>query len=384
MQQAPRTLANGSMPIRILHVVHGLPCGGLENGVVNLLNHLPLTEFQQAVACLDQRGEMADRIVHDVSLWVLNRRRHDLALSWRLSRVIRKWRPDVVHCRNWNTWLDTVAAHRLANRQGQLVWSFHGFPGTDQVPLRRRVASRWLARMSDHMFAVCRDSADRYAGRTGIRPERFSVIYNGVDTTRFTPVADCAAIRMELGLPRDEVLALTTASLTSVKDHAGLIEAAAPVLQERPTGLRFVFVGNGPLRPDLERRIEALGFSDRFLLMGHSNRVPDLMRAVDFFILPSTLEGMSNAILEAMASGLPVIARRVGGNSELVVNGATGVLAESGDSAGLSAAIARLADDGNSRAALGRAARHRAEDVFSLDAMVTSYADFYRRIASHA
>ena len=115
------------MSVKVLHVIHGLRRGGLENGVVNLLNGLPTGKVEQAVCCLDERGEMAGRLARDVTITVLNRGRHDLRVPLRLARLLRDWRPDVVHCRNCNAWLDTVAAHRLAGRQGTLVWSFHGF-----------------------------------------------------------------------------------------------------------------------------------------------------------------------------------------------------------------------------------------------------------------
>ena len=111
---------------------------------------------------------------------------------------------------------------------------------------------------------------------------------------------------------------------------------------------------------------------------GGSDRVPQYLAAADLFVLPSHLEGMSNAILEAMASGLPVVAQAVGGNPELVENGRCGLLCNVGDADAMSEAIARLAAHDDQRAAMGRAARARAEQIFSLDAMLARYADFYR------
>ena len=366
-------------PLRVLHVIHGLHRGGLENGVINLVNRLPADQFEQSICCLDRRGELADRIVGDVPIFVLDRGRYDLGLPFRLARLLREWQPDVIHCRNWNTWMDTAAAHRLVSRRTPLVWSFHGFADGEWFPWRRRVASRLLARMTDHLFAVCHDASQRYAHRTGIPTDRFEVVYNGVDTECYAPAEDRARTRAALGLADHEILVLTVASLTPVKDHAGLVQAIArlPLAPEAP--VRFLFLGDGALRPALETQIADLGLAQRVLLPGNSDQVPGCLSIADFLVLPSRLEGMSNAILEAMASGLPVVARRVGGNPELVVDGETGLLTAPGDVEDLAAALQRLIDDDALRWRMGQAARQRAETVFSLDAMMAAYADFYRR-----
>jgi len=373
--------SDDTRPLRVLQVVHGLPRGGLENGVVNLLNGLLVDEFEQAVCCLDRRGDMAERINPPLPIHVLHRGRHDLRVPWRLAGLLRRWRPDVVHCRNWNTWPDTVLAHRLAGRQGTLVWSFHGFADGHWFPRRRRTASRLLAGQTDRLFAVCRDSAKRFAALTGIPAERFAVLYNGVDCERFRPAADRAGLRASLGYGDDECIVLTVASLTPVKGHDQLLAAAARALAQSGRPLRFVCIGEGAERAALERRIAELGIGASLRLPGASDRVPQTLAAADLFVLPSRLEGMSNAILEAMASGLPVVANAVGGNPELVENAVSGLLTRVGDAVDMADAIGRLVADDAMRASMGRAARARAESVFSLAAMMTRYAAFYREAA---
>ena len=376
--------AIGDRPLRVLHVIHGLHRGGLENGVINLVNRLPADQFAQSICCLDQRGELANRISGDVPVFVLHRGRYDLGLPFRLARLFRELQPDVIHCRNWNTWMDTVAAHRLGSRRTPLVWSFHGFADGEWFPWRRRVASRMLARLTNQLFAVCQDSSERYAQRTGIPGNRFGVVYNGVDTTRFAPTGDRARTRDALGFSNEEILVLTVASLTPVKDHAGLIDAVARLSLPADARVRFLFLGDGPLRTALEAQIAERGLQERVLLLGNSDQVPAYLSMADFLVLPSRLEGMSNAILEAMASGLPVVARRIGGNPELVVHGATGLLTRPGDVDDLAMALRRLIDDAALRTQMGRGARQQAEARFSLDSMMAAYADFYRRVAGRS
>ncbi|NBC12706.1 MAG: glycosyltransferase [Gammaproteobacteria bacterium] len=368
-------------PVKVLQVVHGLPRGGLENGVVNLLNGLPPGQFQQSVVCLDRRGEMADRVAPQVPVEVLGRRRHDLTLALRLARVIRRTRPHVIHCRNWNTWPDTVLAHRLAACRSTLVWSFHGFADGHWFPRRRRLASRGLSLATDQLFAVCRDSAERFARLAGIPPRRFEVLYNGVDCRRFAPSAQRDGLRAALGFAPNELVILTVASLTPVKGHAHLLEAAAQVLAGTPRRVRFLWLGEGRERAALEARIRDLGLDGRVQLPGGSDQVPRYLAAADLFVLPSQLEGMSNAILEAMASGLPVVAHAVGGNPELVDHGHSGLLCPSDDVDALAGVIGRLVRNDGERRSMGVAARRRAEQIFSLDAMLVRYADFYRHAA---
>jgi sugar transferase (PEP-CTERM/EpsH1 system associated) len=377
---APKDSARiaGTTPVRILQVVHGLPRGGLENGVINLLNGLPRPQFQQTVVCLDRRGEMADRVSPQVPIHVLDRRRHDLALPVRLARIIRSTRPHVVHCRNWNTWADTLLAHRLAACRSTLVWSFHGFADGHWFPQRRRLASRALAFGTDQLFAVCRDAARRFAGLTGIRSNRFEVLYNGVDCRRFAPCEQRDGLRASLGFAADELVILTVASLTPVKGHVQLLEAAARVTAGTRRRLRFLWLGEGSERTALEARIRRLGLGRQVQMPGGNDQVPRYLAAADLFVLPSELEGMSNAILEAMASGLPVVAHAVGGNPELVDHGHSGLLCPRGDTEALAQAIGRLVRNDTERLAMGNAGRGRAEQIFSLDAMLVRYADYYR------
>ncbi len=365
-------------PVRVLQVVQGLPRGGLENGLINLLNGLHRDQFHQAVVCLDRRGEMADRVAPRVPVHVLNRGRHDLTLPLRLARVIRAARPHVVHCRNWTTWPDTVLAHRFSGRRSTLVWSFHGFRDEPCFPRRYRIASRALSLVTDHLVAVCRDAAARFAGLAGIPQGRFEVLYDGVDCRRFAPSGQRAGLRASLGFSDGELVILTVARLTAVKGHAQLLEAAARVLAGTRRRLRFVWLGDGSERAALEARVRALGLGDQIQMPGVSDHVHRYLAAADLFVLPSELQGMSSAILEAMASGLPVLAHAVGGSPELVEDGHSGFLCPAGDVDALAGAIGRLVRNDAERRAMGNAARRRAVQIFSLDAMLVRYADFYR------
>jgi glycosyltransferase involved in cell wall biosynthesis len=323
---------------------------------------------------------MVGRIEHPVDLFVLNRRSHDAVAPFKLASIFRRWRPDVVHCRNWATWLDCGLAHLFTGRRQTLVWSFHGTPDDADLPWRRRVTSQLLSHVTDHLLAVCEDSGGRIARDTGISRGRFSVIANGVDCKRFAPCRDRLTMRRELGLPTDAVVIVTVATLSPVKGHESLLHAARRLRLLTPMAIYWLFIGEGPLRKRLEREIQRLGLGDLVHLLGPTDRVAQFLTVSDIFVLGSRLEGMSNAILEAMAAGLPVVANAVGGNAELVKHEGTGVLCAPGDTDGLVHALLSLITDGDRRRALGARARERARRVFSLDIMISRYADFYREL----
>jgi L-malate glycosyltransferase len=208
-------------------------------------------------------------------------------------------------------------------------------------------------------------------------PTSFDVLYNGVDCERFRPAADRAGLRRALGIAPTEILILTVANLTPVKAHADLLSAAARVSAPAGQRLRWHWIGEGGERTALERHRAELGLNETVEMPGASDRVPDYLAAADLFVLPSRLEGMSNAILEAMASGLPVVARAVGGNPELIADDRYGLLVAPDAPDDLAGAIERLVQDAELRAAMGRMARQRAEREFSLAAMLARYSDYY-------
>ncbi len=371
--------------MRILQVVHGLPRGGIENELVNLLNGLPRDEFHQAVVCLDVRGEMADRIDPPVELFEINRKRNDFSAPFRLAKVIREWQPDVIHCRNWNAWMDTVAAHWLAGGKAELVWSFHGFvDAVERAPLRRRLASKLLLPLTGHIFTPCRDAGLRYAQRNGLSTRRFEVVYSGIDCNHYHPLSDPqqrAEQRRELGLDPEAFLMLTTGSLTPIKRHGLLIEVVKAFKKLTNTRFQCLVLGEGGLREELEAKREQAGLEEELLMPGGTDRVADYLAVADVFVLPSRLECLSNAIIEAMATSLPVVCFEVGGNKELVRDDENGYLCANDDVSCFANQLETLVVDPPLRKRLGERGREIALEAFSMAAMMRRYEDYYRRIA---
>jgi len=359
---------------RICHVVLSLRPGGLENGVVNVVNGLNRDEFLSSVCCLRELGAFAGRVsAPGASVFSMGSSGGtDLGALFRLVRRLRAMKIDIVHTRNIEAFFyGAVAA--IVGRIPHLIHSEHGrtFPERPH----RAWLQRHLLSHTDYAFAVSARLRDDLVREIGLDPARLGVVLNGVDLGRFAP-----APRADGRLP--EVVIGSVGRLAAVKNYALLVQAVARLGAATP--VRVVLVGDGPESGPLRALAARLGIGDRVQLVGHSEDVPSLLRAMDIFVLPSVSEGMSNTLLEAMACGVTIVASDVGGNGELVEDGISGFLFPSGDVSALTDRLRQLAYDGPLRARLADAALARARREFSVDAMIARYEAMYRRVAASA
>ncbi len=370
----------------IAHVVHRLAIGGLENGLVNLINRLPEERYRHAVICLTDYDSFRERITRaDVPVHALHKRPgKDLRAYGRLWRLLRDLRPDLVHTRNVGT-IDCIGPARAAGVRHVI----HGEHGRDMGDLDgENVKQIWFRRLHapfvDRFVPMSRDLERWLVSRVRISPGRIRQIYSGVDTERFHAAQGAREpLPVEGFAGPSQIVIGSVGRMSPVKDQTTLVRAFLELLDAVPDGrarLRLVHLGDGPLRAralDLLRSRDAERLA---WLPGARSDVPDLLRALDVFVLPSLAEGISNTILEAMACGLPVVATRVGGNIELVSEPETGALVEPSNPQAMSAALASLVVSEEPRRRAGAAARARVERHFSLCAMVRAYDELYQSV----
>ena len=358
--------------LRVMHVVYALQPGGMEHGVVKLANGLGRTRVHSSVCSTKPAGELKHLLAPTVPLFELQRRDgNDPKLVWTLYRLFLRQRPDVVHTHAWGTLFEGLVAARLA----RVPVVIHGEHGTLQL----RPHQRWLQRRgwaaADTVLSVSSRLADRIAHETDFPRDRIRVIRNGVDLSRFGRV-DRADARARLNLPLQGTVIATVGRLVPVKDHGTLLEAMA-MLRRKGVDAILLIAGDGPLRASLQTRADALGLTDYVRFLGHRTDVECVLGGADVFVLPSASEGLSNTILEAMASGLPVVATRVGGADEMVVEGETGHLVPPQLPAALAEGLMSVLADETKRRAMGAAGRARSEAEFSLEGMVRRYEAIY-------
>jgi len=365
-------------PLRICHVIYRLDTGGLENGLVNLINRMDPVRFEHAVVCVDRSGPFRERITRPGVPVVELRKRPGFEAGFyrRAWSVFRRLAPDLVHTRN-TAGLDAILPARLSGVR-TILHGEHGRTADDPdgTHPRHNLLRRLHAPMVARFTTVSADLADWLVDTVGIARRKVQVLMNGVDVARFAP----AAVERHAVLPQipdGAVVVGTVGRLDPVKGHLTLIDAVARLAVAGEVPVHLVIVGEGPERAVLERRIHATGLGGTVHLVGECGDVPAVLRTFDIFCLSSLAEGISNTMLEAMATGLPVVATAVGGNRELVADRATGCLTPAGDPALLAAALEPVVSDAGLRQRWGDAARRRACEQFSLEAMVRRYEACY-------
>jgi sugar transferase (PEP-CTERM/EpsH1 system associated) len=368
--------------LRILHVISYMGRGGAEMGILKLIAGLG-GDFEHCICAT--RGFDPDFVRSAFSedkIYVAGS--SDLKLQFplfRLASMMRQYQPHIVHTRNWGA-IEAVAAAKLAGVP-VVVHSEHGYE-VDMfagLPIRRRLFRRAAYAMADAIFAVTRELRDFHARQAWIQPESMGVMYNGVDTQRFAPCTETrAAMRKELGLPEESFVVGAVGRLVPIKDHQTLLKAAA-LLSASGIDVRVLLVGSGPEREKLQI-LSTNTLEGRACFAGDSSRVPELLNAMDVFVLPSLREGMSNTLLEAMASGLPTLATNVGGNPEIIEDNVNGFLFTPGDAGWLADRLKLLAANPALIHELGIAARNRAVESFSLSRMLETYRSFYLDLAA--
>lgn len=357
--------------------------GGAEMGVARLVQGLSGEEMRHSLAILGADRSLLDELRLELPC-------HALAIQGRcytafrpLAALFRRERVDIVHVNNLAPWPDAALAAKLAGCR--CVETFHGVEqGVLQFSLLRKQLLRGVFRLSARVTAVADEAAGLLATLTGIPRAAVEVIANGIDTERFAPVASAEARRMlrrDKGLPEEGLLFGCVAALRPVKNHEGLLRAFARAVKASGVASYLVLVGDGERAGALRKLAETLGIAKRVLFLGRRSDVAELLPCFDAFVLNSDTEGLSYAVLEAMACGLPLIATAVGGNVRLVQDERQGLLVPAGDGEALTAALTRVMAEPELPAAMGREARKLIEAEYGMTAMLVRYHNLYRELA---
>jgi glycosyltransferase involved in cell wall biosynthesis len=368
-------------PVRVAFVVHVMQVAGAEVLVRETIRRLG-PRIVPTVFCLDRVGQIGEELVADgIDLVCFDRKPgRDYGVSRRLAAAASARRIDVIHAHQYTPFFYSALAKPLCRHRPKLILTEHGRHFPDHVSPHRRAFNRLvLDRLADAINACCRFSGRALFAVDGFRGNRIEVIENGIQVDRYGPVADKAALKRTLGLDPGRRGIVHVARHHPVKDQPTLIRGFATAAADLPD-VDLVLVGDGPLRQDLEDLARSLGVAGRVKFVGIRSNVPDWLAAADAFALTSVSEAASLTLLEAMATGLPVVVTAVGGNPEIVRDGVDGLHVPRGDVAALSAAFRRLFTDPALAARLGASGRARARDRYRLDRTVDAYYTLYRRL----
>lgn len=376
---ARQTLSSGS--IKIIHVIFRFDFGGLENGLVNIINLTPDCFHHVVVTLTGANDEFVKRLKKPVEIIDVGKKPgQDYAMFWRLWKVFRAQQPDIVHTRNLATIEAQIPAFLAA-----IPYRVHGEHGWDvSDPLGNVKKYQLLRRFIGvfiHRFIPLSSQIEAYlTDKVGIPVSKISRICNGVDVDRFQQTANA---NDDLDERRcSPYVFMSVGRLEEIKGHTFLLSALSLLATNHPeltAGLQLVLVGDGSQRASLETQVKTEGIAELVTFTGSRSDISELFKTADCFVLPSLAEGISNTILEAMASGLPVVATDVGGNRDLMVEGETGVLVAPADPVQLAAAMKEYLQNPALGKQQGRAGRNKSVEEFSLLAMVQKYSDVYQR-----
>ncbi|MCK5697783.1 MAG: TIGR03088 family PEP-CTERM/XrtA system glycosyltransferase [Gammaproteobacteria bacterium] len=380
-----------SLPPLIAHIVFSFDIGGLENGVVNLINHSDSSKFRHVIICLSHYTDFFKKIEKkDVKIYALDKKSgKDLPVFWRLYKLLRKIKPDIVHTRNMATLecqFPTLLAGVSARVHGEHGWDVGDIAGGNK---KYQFLRKLFVPIVKQYIALSKEGCNYLLESVGIPKNKINHIYNGVDIKRFSANNTFNKDRVPTDFIQTNSLIFgTVGRMAEVKNQLFLVRAFLHLLDKNPQfseRLRLIIVGDGILMAPAQKLVndycEQHQCKNQWVYFaGASNQVNAIMRLMNVFVLPSIAEGISNTILESMASSLPVIATDVGGNSELVIDNKTGYIIPVNNIEILSNTMEHYLNDPDLINKQGEAGRNRIEDNFSLQDMVKHYEDVYSKV----
>ena len=364
-----------------MHVVHSIEPGGTERTLCRIVRALNNDGMRHIVCTLRSAGPFASALGEDVEVVELRARRRDPLLFLRLAREIKARGVDLVHARNWGTWTDSVLAARLAGRTGLLL-GFHGLQSQRRFTDAQRRRARWLRLNRCPALTLSAGLRDALVEQLGFSEPQIHIVPNGVNLKRFAPPGPeqrCAA-RKALGLAADDFVIGNVGNLFDpVKGHSILIDAFS-IVATRESRCHLVLAGYGPLESRLRAQVQAAGLTDRVHFTGWVERVENVLAALDVFVLPSLSEGMSNALLEAMAMALPSVVTDVAEHRRMFNRIDLEALVPPGNAPLLAESLLRLVRNAELRAQQASRLFTLATGNYSFARTVAGYRDVYAHL----
>jgi len=363
------------MPMNILYVIWSLKTGGAERCVVNLAKGLDKAKYNPMVCCLNAKGELAQELEKEGILVIaLNKRgKFDFSVVRKLVEIMQVNHIQVVHTHLWgaNFW-GRLAAKKasvpvvIAHEHGIEQWRGRLHSYLDKV----------LYKNTDRVVFVSEASRNLFLSMVKVGPEKCRVVYNGIDVDKFVRSTEYGVPKVKFGIKENDFVITSVGRLVREKGHEYLLEAIKLISEKRPN-LKVLIVGDGSRMEELKSLKESLGLNGSVNFLGKRDDIQDILSATDIFVLASAKEAMPLSILEAMASARPVVATKVGGIGEAVIDEKTGLLVSSGNSRELADAILKLMENPSYAQQLAAAGRRHVEEKFSLNNWISSIESLY-------
>ena len=364
--------------INLMQVVNGMRVGGAELKLLELIENLDRDKFNITICSLEDVGTLKEAFKDTgYPLHILPKvHRFDARLIGKLSQIMQQENIDVVMTTLFYADVIGSFAAKLAKVPVCISWETRSHPKGSGVGQKRHIFSYRLAMRYVKKIVSVSDAVKKFLIESrNISPEKILTVRYGIDIDKYKK-QDGIQKRKEIGYDENTFLVGIVARLSKQKGHIYLIDAIPDIINKFPN-TKFIFIGDGPLRSELEDKVKSLQLNSTIEFLGSRPDVPELLNAIDLFVLPSLYEGLPNVVLEAMASQKAIIATAVDGTPEAIIHEESGLLVSPEKPGELSEAIKRVIDDKELKSSLETGARKRAEDEFSLTGQVKKFENLY-------
>ena len=343
--------------------------------VINFLERIDRSQYRPSICCYDSLGSLSQGLPEKGIGVHLLKRRHgiDYFYPFKLAKYLRKSKIKILHLHNPTALFYGTLAGKIAGTPC-VIYTEHGRDFSSSFKVR--IANRLLCRMVDKIVVVAECGKRYLVEHEGVNEKKIIKIYNGIDSQKFGRVHDSKLIRRELGLRDKQPIIGMVARLEPIKNHACLIRAMKIIVTSLP-GVLLILIGDGRLRAELGSLAVDLGLQNNIKFLGTRYDIEDLLNILDVFVLSSFSEGLSVVLIEACATGKPIVATNVGGNAEIVEHEGNGLLVPSDQPEALAKAIAELLTDKEKGRKMGEFGRKKFQEEFTLDGMVKRYEALY-------
>ncbi|MDH3258792.1 MAG: glycosyltransferase, partial [Deltaproteobacteria bacterium] len=365
-----------------LYLVMSLPVGGAEEHLRTVLQNIDMDSFCPTVCCIREKGQIGEEI-ETLGIEVLSLKRMSKSVDFRIvmdiGKIIRQRKIHLVHSHLYH-----------ANMYGRVAAFFAGISSVTtehnvylkKYKMHRRIVNWLLAKRTERIIAVSEMVKNYVIARDWIGSRKVEVIHNGIDLSRFSSRLSKTIAREKLGIPTDCFLLGIVGRLSEQKGHIHLIHAM-PAVKESIAEVRLLIVGPGPLEASLRKEVESLALGETVLFLGSRRDIPDILAALDVFVMPSLWEGLPVALLEAMSFSLPAVVSEVGGVAEIIENGENGFMVPPRDGTVLSRTIMELYKNDCLRRHLGKNARKTVAERFNAVTMTKRMESIYHSAIKH-
>lgn len=364
--------------IKIGFINYSLDIGGVETLILEIGKRLNRDIFEPSIFVFEKNGKLRKEYINYgiPVIEVEKSKGFDWILPFRLSRILKKHNINIVHTHNPSNWFYGCIAANIAGIP--IVHTEHSNHYGLHIK-RWELIESILSKFTDSITTVAENLKRRMVTRSHINSLDIRVIHNAIDLAVFNVKIDKYKVKSDLSLPENNMIIGNIARFCEQKDHRTLLKAFK-LISENMRNINLLLVGNGPLKAEMEDIVRDLQIRDKVKFLGDRRDIPNLLKIIDIFVLSSKREGLPVVLLEAMASGLPIVATSAGGNSEVVIDGETGVIVPTQDPERLAEAICKVISDEKRAKEMGERGQKRIKECFTFEHMIDEYEKIYNSV----